>query len=32
VRGSGCITRMEELDGATVGLAVQFTQPLALHF
>jgi hypothetical protein len=32
VRGSGCIRRLEELDGATVGLAVQFTKPLALHF
>ena len=32
VRGSGCVTRLEELDEATVGLAVQFTKPLALHF
>jgi hypothetical protein len=32
VRGSGCVTRLESLDEATVGLAVQFTKPLALHF
>jgi hypothetical protein len=31
VRGSGRVTRLEELGSGTVGLAIQFTQPLALR-
>jgi hypothetical protein len=30
VRGSGRVTRLEELNSRTVGLAIQFTKPLTI--